>query len=188
MVTSCHLLRPVLLRLYCTVWSVEIGTVTSIWQHLVTCWDQYHHVHIAISRHHLFRLIPSPQYKLNAQQSPTIYLQLYYKALLTYGVRIKCLVWSGADWNLSENHIRKHSMAVICTRHLSFSEEHCVSGVTNIVCQKFNFDISNSLKWYTDAKLCHIITFLPINKKNAFAHKNSVHVYVYSYLGKSLGC
>jgi len=37
-------------------------------------------------------------------------------------------------------------------------------------------------------KLCHIITFLPINKKNIFTHKNSVHVYVYSYLGKSFGC
>lgn len=36
-------------------------------------------------------------------------------------------------------------------------------------------------------KLCHIITFLLINKKNVFAHKNSLHVYVYSYVGKSFG-
>ena len=149
MATSCHLLRLVLSHPYGKILSpVEIGIVTSIWQNLVTCWDWYHHVHIAISCHHLFRLIPScSQCKLNAQQSPTMYLQLCYKALLTYGVRIKCLVWSAAYWNLSEKCIRKYSLTVICTGHLAFSGAHCVSGVTNLMCQNFNFDISDSLKW-----------------------------------------
>ena len=37
-------------------------------------------------------------------------------------------------------------------------------------------------------KLCHTITYLPTKKNKVFKHKNSVHVYIHSYLGKSFGC
>ena len=66
---QCGLLKPVALCPLCTMSPVETGTIMSILQYLaITCSDWYHHVHSA---------------SWNTQYSPTIYLQMCYKALLT---------------------------------------------------------------------------------------------------------
>ena len=82
MVTSCHLLRLELLHLYCTVWPVEIGTVTTIWQHLVTCWDRCFCVYIIQCG--LLRLVLSCPYGniLSPVETSTIMPILQYLAII----------------------------------------------------------------------------------------------------------
>ena len=160
MSTYCHLLRLVLSHPYGNILSpVETGTIMYILQYLaITCSDWYHHIHSA------------------CWMQSTVQLYTYScatKHYYHYGVRNKCLVWSAADWNLNENCIRKHSMAVICTWHLAFSAAHCMSGITDIRCQTFNFDISNSLKCYTGAKL--LLFYLLTRKTYLHIKTNTVN-------------